>query len=69
MDHEKKPALRDETGGFLASSLAQAGDHFAAKAQDSDDRVTYWATRIGRGFSLIAFVFLIWYFGYQLNWW
>jgi hypothetical protein len=69
MDHEKKPVLRDETGGFLASSLAQAGDHFAAREKDASDRVETWATRLGRGLSLIAFVFLVWYFGYQLHWW
>ena len=55
--------------GFLSSSLARAGDHFAAKDTEPKDAVEVWATRIGRSLSAVAFVALAWYFGHQLNWW
>lgn len=59
----------DDSGGFLSSSLARAGEHFAAKDTEEQDAVERWATRLGRGLSLIAFVGLAWYLGYQLKWW
>jgi hypothetical protein len=64
-----RPPKLDEGEGFLSSSLARAGDHFAAKDTEPADKVELWAKRIGRGLSLIAFVALAWYFGHQLKWW
>lgn len=61
-------ASHDDSGGFLSSSLARAGEHFGAKDAEEDD-VTRWATRIGRLLSVFAFVALAWYFGHQLSWW
>ena len=70
---DKKPPIsssgHDDSGGFLSSNLARAGEHFAAKDADQADATERWATRIGRGLSLIAFIGLAWYFGYQLQWW
>lgn len=59
----------DDPGGFLSSSLARAGEHFAAKDTEPKDAVERWATRIGRTLSAVAFVGLTWYFGYQMKWW
>jgi len=61
------PQHRPDT--LLSSSLARAGEHFAAKDADKADAVERWATRAGRGLSLIAFCALAWYFGHQLQWW
>jgi hypothetical protein len=58
-----------EEGSFLSSNLARASEHLAAKDTDPADGVERWATRIGRGLSVIAFVALAWYFGHQLHWW
>lgn len=67
----KKPdhSRPDDSGTFLSSSLAKAGDHFGAKDTEQADGVERWATRLGRGLSLIAFIGLAWYFGHQLKWW
>jgi hypothetical protein len=59
----------DDSSTFLSSSLSKAGEHFAAKDREEADGVERWATRIGRGLSLVAFGGLAWYFGRQLNWW
>ncbi len=64
-DHQRP----DDSGTFLSSSLAKAGDHFGAKDTEKADAVERWATRLGRGLSLIAFIGLAWYFGHQLKWW
>jgi hypothetical protein len=65
---KNEPPRHDDSGGFLSSNLARAGDHFAAKDRD-EDGVTRWATRIGRALSLVAFIGLAWYFGHQAKWW
>ena len=59
----------DDSGGFLSSSLARAGEHFAAKDTDPADAVEIWAKRLGRALSLVGVVFLAWFFGHQLKWW
>lgn len=63
------PRPPDDSGTFLSSSLAKAGDHFAAKDAEQADGVERWATRIGRFLSVFAFIGLAWYFGHQLKWW
>jgi hypothetical protein len=65
----EKPPRHDDSGGFLSSNLARAGEHFAAKDREEADGIERWATRIGRSLSLVAFVGLAWYFGHQLKWW
>jgi hypothetical protein len=62
-------ASHDDSGGFLSSNIARAGEHFAAKDTGPEDKVELWAKRIGRSLSLVAFVGLAWYFGHQLKWW
>ncbi|MFM8749348.1 hypothetical protein [Rhabdaerophilum sp.] len=74
MNKEQIPNKLDEGQTLFSSSLARAADHFAgedALKQNAEpaDKVEIWAKRVGRGFSLIAFVALAWYFGHQLNWW
>ena len=70
MSNEPPRAPKIEEGqGFLSSSLAKAGEHFGAKDTEEADATERWATRIGRGLSVIAFVFLAWYLGVQLKWW
>lgn len=64
-----KPPRHDDSGGFLSSSLARAGNHFVGKDSEPGDRVELWAKRIGRALSLVAFVVLVWYFGHQSKWW
>ena len=64
-----RPPKVDESQSFLSSSLAKAGEHFAAKDTEQADGVERWATRLGRGLSLIAFVVLAWLLGHQLKWW
>ncbi|HRE22292.1 MAG TPA: hypothetical protein PKW21_14855 [Rhabdaerophilum sp.] len=66
---DRRPNSHDDSGGFLSSNLARAGEHFAAKDREDEDNVTRWATRIGRALSLAAFIGLAWYFGHQLKWW
>jgi hypothetical protein len=65
----QKGSGHDDPGGLLSSSLARAENHFGAKDTDPKDAAEVWATRIGRGLSLVAFVGLAWYFGHQVNWW
>lgn len=69
MGKKPPPPKHDDSGGFFSSSMARASDHFAAKDREDDDGVTRFATLIGRGLSLIAFIGLAWYFGHQLKWW
>lgn len=64
-----RPPKIDEGQSFLSSSLAKAGEHFAAKDTEEADATERWATRLGRGLSLIAFVVLAWLLGHQLKWW
>jgi hypothetical protein len=63
---EKRP---DDSGTFFSSSMARAGEHFAAKDAEKADGVERWATRIGRGLSVIGFIVLAWSLGHQLKWW
>lgn len=64
-----RPPHIEQGEGFLSSNLARAGEHFRAEDTDPKDATEVWATRIGRGLSLVAFIGLAWYFGHQLNWW
>lgn len=41
------------TSGF-ARTISKAGDHFAGRDADPDDRIEIWGRRIGRGLALIA---------------
>ncbi|MBN8533985.1 MAG: hypothetical protein J0L51_07825 [Rhizobiales bacterium] len=66
---ENRPPKMQEGDGVFSSSLARAADHFAAKDTDPADKVEIWAKRIGRFFSVFAFIGLAWYFGHQLKWW
>ncbi|CAN1535908.1 hypothetical protein MCEMSEM23_01570 [Rhabdaerophilaceae bacterium] len=61
--------MKNEPDSFLSSSLARAGDHFAAKDTEPADKVELWAKRVGRFLSVFAFLGLAWYFGHQLKWW
>ncbi|MGL4441777.1 MAG: hypothetical protein ACRCUE_21220 [Bosea sp. (in: a-proteobacteria)] len=67
-------AKRDQEG-ILASSMARASDHFAAKDAvgqgdgGSTDNVELWGRRIGRSLSLIGVIVLGYMLGVQLKLW
>lgn len=65
----EKPRGHEGPDGIFSSALARAGEHFSAKDAEEKDTVEIWATRIGRGLSLVAFIGLAWYLGVQLHWW
>jgi hypothetical protein len=70
---ENRPPKMPEGDGVFSSSLARAADHFtgqdAFKNAEPADKVEIWAKRVGRFFSVFAFIGLAWYFGHQLKWW
>ena len=67
-------AKRDQEG-LLASSMARASDHFAAKDAvghgegGTTDNIELWGRRIGRSASLIAVIVLGYMLGVQLKLW
>jgi hypothetical protein len=61
-------AERDQQG-VLASSMARASDHFAAKDAPPDDSAEIWGRRIGRSLSLIGVIWLGYMLGVQLKIW
>lgn len=61
--------VRREQENVLTSSMARAGDHFAGKDADPDDKIEVWGRRIGRSLSLVAVIVLAFMLGRQLGFW
>ena len=61
--------VKRDSESLLGSSMGRAADHFSGADAPEGDKVELWGRRIGRGLSLIAFIGLSWWLGYQLKIW
>ncbi|WP_332697401.1 hypothetical protein [Bosea sp. (in: a-proteobacteria)] len=61
--------VKRDSETLLGSSMGRAADHFSGKDAPEGDNIELWGRRIGRGLSLIAFIGLSWWLGYQLKIW
>ena len=61
--------VKRDSESLLGSSMGRAADHFSGKDAPEGDKIELWGRRIGRGLSLIAFIGLSWWLGYQLKIW
>lgn len=67
--------VKRDQEGVLASSMARASDHFAAKDAvgqgdgGGTDPIELWGRRIGRSLSLIGVIVLGYLLGVQLRLW
>lgn len=61
--------VKRDSETLVGSSMGRAADHFSGKDAPEGDNIELWGRRIGRGLSLIAFIGLSWWLGYQLKIW